>query len=204
MNLESDAWTPRRAETVLREVLGKIGIDAGDFRLLRLGENMSFAVDSAALVVRLSRPYATEAAIENEIGCARYLEEQGYPAGRLFGEVRQPLESRLGWVTLWRQQAGREGKDEDQSHLGHLLGLLHRLPPSSSMRSWAPLSKVDERMRQISLQGRVPEGDIRFLWGLKSRLESDATALSRACVNTMCHGDAHTGNLLIDDDSETA
>jgi aminoglycoside phosphotransferase (APT) family kinase protein len=106
----------------------------------------------------------------------------------------------MGFLTLWQKVNGRPGNDHDDLPiLGRMLAELHKKEPPSWLRQWEPLRKVPKRLDEIDRQGMLPEQDRAFLRTVLRELSEEVAvfAPSPAASRSMCHGDAHTGNMIL-------
>jgi Ser/Thr protein kinase RdoA (MazF antagonist) len=195
-------WTPEIVEEVAISTLRQLGYGTLKLRLLRYGENLTYSADGIGLVVRVARPYLDPTAVTAELNCAMYMEELSFPAGRLVPELSQPFDTPVGRMTLWQKFDGREGNDCDHGALGTLLRRLHQVEQPGWLRPWLPLRKVRGRIDEIKRQGVVDSELVDSLEERLVTLSAEATALSQQpdFRTVFCHGDAHTGNMLIGDD----
>lgn len=79
-----DELTEPKAWQALSPACDSVGLDASGARLLRLGEHAVFRL-AKPVVVRIGRSLAYEEQARTEVGVARWLENQHYPAARAAG-----------------------------------------------------------------------------------------------------------------------
>jgi hypothetical protein len=82
------------------------GFDDRGARLIRLGEHAMFRL-AESVVVRIARTVAYEADARREVGVARWLESESYPAVRAL-DISQPLVVDSRVVTFWKSIADGE------------------------------------------------------------------------------------------------
>jgi Ser/Thr protein kinase RdoA (MazF antagonist) len=205
MENHGDGWNVDSASEAVDKVLRSLGWSNFSLRLLRHGENITFDVLGADLVARITRPYAESAAVETEVNCACFLESVHFPANRLLDIPRQqPIPTAMGYLTLWQRVNGRPGDDQDHPVLGRMLAELHAENPPTWLRGWEPLRKIPARLAEVDRQGVLPREDSDFLRSMLARLTEEVNIFARSPQSrrAMCHGDAHTGNLImVSDDS---
>jgi thiamine kinase-like enzyme len=172
-------------------------ISHSSLRLIRHGENITFDIISSPLVARISRPYTGRISIENEIRCVRYLEEQNFGCPRL-ANVDQPIETNAGFLTLWIRINGQNGNDEDLQSLGNLLRHLHQLLAPHWLKAWDPLWKPRLQLDRVSSSGVISKYDLYYLYSRMDPLHDELKKYKNgpSWVDVICHGDAHSGNLL--------
>jgi hypothetical protein len=192
-------WNVDSAADAVSRVLHSLGWEGFHLELLRQGENITFDVLGTGLVARITRSYAESAGVETEVKCARFLQTLGFPAGRLYDSVQQPIQTDMGYVTLWERVTGRPGDDKDLPVLGRMLAALHAEAAPEWLRGWEPLRKAPQRLAEIDRQGVLPGDDLAFLHATLARLTTEVSLFTRSAGawHSICHGDAHTGNLIM-------
>jgi Ser/Thr protein kinase RdoA (MazF antagonist) len=195
---ENKPFTADVAHDVLTQVCRRTGNQAGDARLLRLGQNASYALPDADLVVRIARSVEDRPQVERELAVARWLARQDFPAVRVADEIEQPLTIDGRVVTFWRLVP-----ESDQSptlrDLAMLLRRWHELPlPPFELPRFDPLAIVPSRLNRAEQENNVPAESISYLRQLCTDLAAEYDEMTFAITPELVHGDAHRGNLLID------
>ncbi|MEU5610007.1 aminoglycoside phosphotransferase family protein [Streptomyces sparsogenes] len=191
------ALTEERARAVLTAALPPYRAGTAGARLLALGENAVFALDSLSLVVRISRDLEVWDRAARELSVADWLAREGLPAvrpDRRFGP-EQPLPFGGHLVTYWRQlpEPVRPAGPRD---LGELLRLVHALPdPPFALPGRDLLGGVE---RWLRLAGdAIDPADAAYLRALRDDAAAAAAELTPRLPPGPVHGDALPRNVHI-------
>jgi hypothetical protein len=187
------------AEDTLRTV-GRAGaiasIDTADARLLRIGENAIFRLPGQ-IVARVARTSAYEPDARKEVGVARWLESEGYPAVRAL-PIDQPVVVDERVVTFWESISEGESYGST-AEVASLLVRLHGMEPPRSLDlpELRPFARAELR---IDANGWLSSGDRRFLQERLEELRAQYADLEFALPQGVIHGDASVGNVIHDDE----
>jgi aminoglycoside phosphotransferase (APT) family kinase protein len=184
------------AETVLATACAITGLDGGNARLIRFGENALFHLPAQSVVVRIARTMDYWADATREVAVSHWLADSQFPAARVY-EIAQPIEVSGHPVTFWRFIEGREGEPRDIALLGALLRRLHELPRPATFS--LPRENILGRVRRRIEAASVSSSDKDFLMARFEDLEVEVSHLQYPLHPAPTHGDAHTGNLMVHD-----
>ncbi|MCX4094696.1 aminoglycoside phosphotransferase family protein [Nocardia sp. alder85J] len=162
-----------------------------DARLLRMGENAIYALESAGVVARIARSDERLPRVEKELAVARWLAHHGYPAVRVAERLPQPIRVDGRVVTFWNlvDIVGEATTDQ----LAALLREFHSLPqPGFPLQTFDPFVAVPDR---LSNPGNADPDDVAFLTEMYHQLRESYSAIEFPELTTI-HGDAHLGNVL--------
>lgn len=191
---EFSAATTRQT---LANACNTVGLDAADATLMRLGENATYALDSAPIVVRIARSMRALEDVRKETRVARWLREAEYPAARLadIPGATSPIIVDEHPVTFWQRiETGSDAPTP--ADLGHLLRRLHELdvPSWLDLPSFDPFARVAQRLQNAPPS--VDTEEVSFLTRLFGQLKPEFAKLDFQFPFGAVHGDAHPGNLL--------
>jgi Ser/Thr protein kinase RdoA (MazF antagonist) len=180
---------------VLAEACALAGFSSGGAELLRLGENAIYRLASAPVVVRIARSADRMGRVNKELCVARWLTAGGVPAVRVQEDIGQPLLVDGHPVSFWHTVTG--GKPEPtQADLARLLASFHSLSDCPcDLPTFDPFGPSVARLAKA--RDVTPE-DLLFLRALCADLTEQLGDLTFALPVGPIHGDAHTGNLLVD------
>jgi aminoglycoside phosphotransferase (APT) family kinase protein len=184
------------AESVLVTACEAAEMDAGDARLLRLGENALFYLPAEPAVVRIARTMDYWRDVMKEVAVARWLEGCQFPAAEVCG-VSQPIQVADHPVTFWRFIDGRSGGRSDIACLGALLRRLHKLPRPTTFD--LPGEDILGRVRKRIDGASVSSADKDFLLSRLGKLATEVPRLRYPLAPAPTHGDAHVQNLMFRD-----
>jgi aminoglycoside phosphotransferase len=169
------------------------GLDADGAELVRLGKNAIYRLAAAPVVARIARTVDCLPDVRTEVGVARWLESEDFPAVRLAGPSGQPLAVEGRVVSFWELVS--DGTEYGTAaELGALLRRLHalQLPPRLGVPLLRPFGRVERRIENADLD----EGDRAFLRERLAWLRGDYEELIFALPFGPIHGDANVGNIL--------
>jgi len=176
------------------------GLSPDGAELLRIGENAIYRLAHDPVVVRIARSAARMDTARRELCVAQWLEHNAIPTIQVHEIEEQPLLVDGFPVTFWRAVTGHNGGAEpNRSDLARLLLAFHGADhcpcdlPIMDPSSWA---KVEER---ISVATGINDEARKFLSSRNAELAKRVHDLEYVLPRGPIHADAHTGNLLVDD-----
>lgn len=182
---------------VLAEACRLAGFSSDGADLLRLGENAIYRLASAPVVVRIARSADRMGRVTKELCVARWLTAGGVPSVRVQEDIDQPLLVSGHPVSFWHEVTGGK-REPTQADLARLLASFHSLSNCPcDLPAFDPFGPSAARL--VKARGVAP-GDLTFLRALCADLTEQFGDLTFALPVGPIHGDAHTGNLLIDRD----
>jgi aminoglycoside phosphotransferase (APT) family kinase protein len=191
-----DGFTAASAAGTLERACARVGVDAGDAELLRLGENALWRLARAGLVVRIARSTQRLATVDKELRVARWLADLDFPATRVAEELAQPLLVD-GRVVSWWRTVPASARRPSVVDLARILRAWHRLPdPPFTLPPLDPLGAVPGRLAHAT---GVAQADRDLLAVRCAELGERYAALRLPSPLRAIHGDAHRGNLLAED-----
>jgi Ser/Thr protein kinase RdoA (MazF antagonist) len=180
---------------VLAEACALAGLSGDGAELLRLGENAIYRLAGAPVVVRIARSADRLGRVEKELCVARWLAAAEVPAVRVKEEIEQPLLVDGHPVSFWHAVTGGD-PEPTQANLARLLASFHSLPHCPcDLPTFDPFGPSAARLAKAS---DVATMDLEFLRALWADLSEQFGALTFVLPVGPIHGDAHTGNLLVD------
>jgi hypothetical protein len=183
------------AVPVLAEACTSAGFPSDGAELLRLGENAIYQLASAPVVVRIARSADRLAQVEKELCVARWLDASDIPAVHVVEDIEQPLMVDGHPVSFWHAVAGGD-LEPTQADLARLLAAFHSLPDCPcELPAFDPLGPSTLRLARAR---GVASMDVEFLQTRCASLSDQFRDLTFALPVGPIHGDAHTGNLLVD------
>jgi hypothetical protein len=195
-SFDSDSLRP-----VMESACRVAGLSSDGAELLRLGENAIYRLARDRVVVRIARSADRMDIAKRELCVARWLDDKDIPSIQVHDVEQQPLLVDGHPVTFWRTVSGPNGKMEPtRVDLARLLLAFHNTGdcpcdlPSMDPSSWA---KVEDR---ISAATGIGSKAREFLSTRNSELAKQVEDLKYALPRGPIHADAHTGNLLVDDE----
>lgn len=181
----------------MRTACATAGLDSGDARLMRLGENALFRLPAAGVVVRIARTMDYWDDAVKEVNVAHWLADNHFPAAEAV-DFGQPVKAAGRPVTFWQFIDGRPGDERDIGTLGTVLRRLHSTPPPT--RFTLPPEDILERVKPRILSAPIPNDDKDFLSRLLGDLGEKVSTLDYPLSPAPTHGDGHSENLMIRDD----
>ncbi|MFH8557862.1 phosphotransferase enzyme family protein [Streptomyces celluloflavus] len=192
----AERFTSEGAARVMAAACRRVGLDADDARLIRLGENALFRLAAQPVVVRIARSTEYLPAVRGEVEVSRWLGHEGFSAARIVDDLEQPLVIDGHPVTFWRLIVEGDRK-ATYGELGSVLRDLHSLGVPASLRL-PPFSGLDRTEQRIAAATGIPEDDRAFLRKRAHELQVRVSALRFAAKKGPVHGDAHVQNLMVD------
>jgi Ser/Thr protein kinase RdoA (MazF antagonist) len=189
------AYDLGEAETraILGEACASAGLSADGARLLRLGSNAVYELDTP-VVVRIGRPDAETASAYQTVSVARWLESVRYPAVRAI-DVEQPLVIGGHAVTFW--EALRADEYGTIAEVADVLARLHSLTAPEKL-DLPPLEPFGNSENRIAESGWLSAEERDYVTRELVRLREEYTRLEFALPQGVIHGDANIGNVLHD------
>lgn len=181
----------------MRQVADRLGVPSDDARLLRLTNNAVYALPAAGLVIRLARSHGLYERVHKVVRLAGWFADVDAPTIRLASHIQQPVPAADLLATVWHYLPPTP-PTPTVNDLGHVLHQFHHLPaPPIPLPCWDPIG--DARTRILDAEA-LPDNDQAFLLDWCDRLTPAITDLTTRHAPRLVHGDAHTGNLLRDQD----
>jgi aminoglycoside phosphotransferase (APT) family kinase protein len=192
----SDEATARQ---LLTEACERVGLDADDARLMRLGSNAVFRL-TEPIVVRIARSDAEIAHARRTVAVARWLKSEDYPAVRAL-PFEQPIIIDGHAATFWEAVSPVGNEWTSVAEIAELLVRLHRLAPPRDLRlpDVAPFAKAVDR---ITSNTWLTPDKRRVMTDKLAELQDRYTNLDWALSVGVIHGDAAIGNALRDWDGQ--
>ncbi|MFJ9371525.1 phosphotransferase enzyme family protein [Nocardia sp. NPDC101769] len=195
----ASVFLPETIDAVLDRACRNVGLDPADARLLRLGENMLYLLESAPVVVRIGRNMTRWDDAVKEVAVAEWLAAQQFPAAQIF-EVKdhqQPIDIDGHPITFWQFLPGQAADIAEAGILGALLRRLHQLPRPADL----PLPPVQGFGHVAARLKSAPiaAADAEFLRRRVDELDQELATLSFQLPVVALHGDAHVKNVMICD-----
>lgn len=136
-----------------------------------------------------------EGRVEKELCVARWLAAANVSAVRVLEGIDQPLLVGGHPLSFWQAVTGGD-PEPTQADLARLLAAFHSLPDClCDLPTFDPFGPSASRLARAS---GVAAGDLKFLRALCADLAEQFRGLTFALPVGPIHGDAHTGNLLVD------
>lgn len=187
-------FTEESAWRALADAGVKAGVTTDEAELFRMGENAIFMLPGQELVARVARSDDRIQKVEKELGVARWLAANDYPAVRVAEEIaEQPIHADGRLVTFWGLV--EEVGEATYTDLGGLLHGMHALPaPDLELPQFTPFSAVPGRLAN---PGNADPSAVAFLTDLYHDLQDRYATLEFALPLGVIHGDAHRGNVIV-------
>ncbi|MFJ2632180.1 phosphotransferase enzyme family protein [Streptomyces sp. NPDC087422] len=190
-------FTSARAYQVMAEACARAGLDAEGARLIRLGENALFRLVRRPVIVRIARSAEYLGTARVEVRVSQWLAAEGFPAACVVEDIEQAVVVSGHPVTFWHliEESDRKAT---YGELGSVLRDLHalRVPDSLDLPRFDALGRSALRIEKAA---GIPEEDRDFLREHHAELSSRMSELECASPRGPVHGDAHTSNLMVDD-----
>jgi aminoglycoside phosphotransferase (APT) family kinase protein len=192
---ETRDFTSESTWRTLRVACETVGLNSAGARLLRLGSNANFRLESAPVLVRIARDHLDT--VRKEVDVARWLATQGFPAARLMEDVDQLLVLDGTAVTFW-QLIDQGTEPAHAVDAAGILRDLHRLPSPDTFElpRFDPLPNIAQRLDTTS-EGATAE-EMQYLRRRCDELRERFAKLTFVLPEGVIHADAHVGNLLRD------
>ncbi|GGL18990.1 phosphotransferase [Mangrovihabitans endophyticus] len=189
----------------VRTVTGRLGLDAGQVRPLRVHDAVTLLFPTDQVVLRLI-PATGDAAARagRAVRLTAWLVEQDYPSVR--PAVEAPIEADGYIATVWKEiLAGPAGTPvEVNTALGRLLHELHALSAAPvDLPTADPLARLRAALRLDADRGEpaLTTEETAFLHDRTGELDERYATMSFPLGSGLIHNDAHPGNLLCDPNS---
>lgn len=183
---------PTTAHGVMVAACRRLGIDAVNSQLIRLGENALFRLSSEPTIVRVGRSIDE---IKKEVEVSIWLGENNLPGTEIaYPEVPILVIDDFP-VTFWKLII-ENSKKPTPADLGKVLRHLHTLPESATLElpEFKLMPKIDRRIEY--LRDTFDAVDLDFIQHRKSQLEKEFSLVRSSLGSGPIHGDAHIGNLM--------
>jgi hypothetical protein len=180
------------AAATLVSACGLAGLDPAGASLIRHGTNANYRLASRPVMVRISPGHME--VVQKELAVARWLAGNGFPAGRVAEQIRQPLVLDGQIVTFWELIEAHE-EPARVPDIARLLHGLHHLPEPAAftLPLFDPFEHTAER---LGLAGNNP--DACFLRDNCELVREQWASLEFALPPGVIHADAHEQNALRD------
>lgn len=176
---------------VLSEAAAISGVDPTGAELIREGSNTIYRIGD--LVARIGKPGTTDVA-ERELLISHWLNDSGVPTV-VAADLAAPIAVVEGKpVTWWRTL--REHRPSTPGELGTALRHLHALSPPTefTLTHHQPFAGLRS---QIDLADHIAVNDRAWLIARHDVLREQYAALEPSAHQTVIHGDAWQGNLVV-------
>jgi Ser/Thr protein kinase RdoA (MazF antagonist) len=190
-------FTSARAYQVMAEACAGAGLDAEGAGLIRLGENALFRLERRPVIVRIARSAEYLETARVEVRVSRWLAAEGFPAARVIEDIEQATVVSGHPVTFWHL-IREDGRKATYGELGSVLRDLHALRVPDSL-DLPRLDALGRSALRIEKAAGIPEEDRDFLREHHAELSNRMSELDYASPRGPVHGDAHTSNLMVDD-----
>ncbi|MGC4942338.1 phosphotransferase enzyme family protein [Kribbella sp. DT2] len=190
--------TSRTPEALLKVACAQVGLSAGGAELIRQGENTLYRLPGN-VVVRIAREGQADAAMK-EVAVSRWMATVGVKAIEALADVDQPVVLDNVPMTFWRELPGhRHGKP---SEVAAVLKQLHAapVPTDFDLADLAPFVRLAER---IDGALTLSNDDRSWLRGRLDELREAYGDLPDGLPESVIHGDAWAGNVVVTDDGDT-
>ncbi|MFI9646134.1 phosphotransferase enzyme family protein [Streptomyces sp. NPDC052040] len=194
-----EGFTSARAMRVMSAACRAGGLDDRGAELIRLGENALFRLATVPVIVRVARgePWLPKARVE--VGVARWLAAEGFPASRLVDGLEQPFLIDGHPVTFWQLIVEGDRK-ATYGELGGILRDMHAMtvPAGLELPAFDPFDKQELRISKAP----IPDDDRLFLRKRWQELHGQFEELEFQSPKGPVHGDAHVQNLMVNEQGE--
>ena len=185
-----------KARAVLDTAASHLGVPVHDARLLRLHSNASYALPSAALVIRIATNPQVLGPVTASIAVTRWLAGRGFPCTVPADIDDQPFVIAGYVVSAWRYLPTADTPAPTSAEMGNILRELHAQgDPEFALPS------LDDPFASVAAAiNEAPDAmsPANQLW-LRERITSlrrHWSALDFPRPAGLIHGDAHIGNLM--------
>lgn len=162
-----------------------------------VADNAVFQIPSLRIVARVASSVGALRRVERELGVARWLAAQHFPAVRPVEALRQPVVNQGRVVTFWEEI--EDPRQASTAEMGALLRRLHALPdPPAGLVE--PVEPFVRQRSHISAATGIDAKDRDFLRGLLADLQATYAALEFSLPSVVIHGDPHRKNILVGSD----
>jgi aminoglycoside phosphotransferase (APT) family kinase protein len=182
-------------QQALEQGCAAVGLDPDDARLLRLGSNTVYHLNTP-IIARISRLGVDVTPVRRSIAVARWLEAADYPAVRAL-HLDQPVLADGYVITFWQSISPDGNQFATTSEIAQILARLHRLtvPEDLHLPELDPFAESAHRLDASTWP--TPE-DRAFLTATLTRLQAAYATLEFELPQGPIHGDASIGNVLHD------
>lgn len=187
--------SPVKADSLLYKACSSAGLDPNGARLLRIGSNAVYRLDSP-VVVRISRNSASLDQARISIDVARWLESVGFPSVRAVN-VDQPIVIDNHVATFWEAVSDDGNEYATVREVAEIIARLHSLDAPSTL-SLPPLAPFENAAYRIDANDWLDARDRDFLTRRLAELEHKYDELEFTLPSGVIHGDASIGNILRD------
>lgn len=187
----------RQLRATLTTVCATAGLDPDGATLLRYTNNAVWSLPKHPIVVRIAYGPLGIARAPRVVTMARWLTDRRAPIPQLVPGIDQPfILGDTAAATLWQRLPGAATRWTAQD-LAHPLRQFHALTPDDTeLPRWNPFTAARRRLH--AADPVLPADDVAWLTEQWEEIEHDYRTLDLPMG--ILHGDAHTGNLLRDND----
>jgi len=178
--------------TVLHRASAAAGVNSDGAEVIRLAENAIYRLPGG-VVARIAKK-GQNAAAAKEVNVARWLEDAGVSAVRVWRDLDQPVQVEDRSVTFWQELPPHEyGTTAD---VAAALRELHRLTPPATLElpELAPFVRVAQRIEAATT---ISVDDQNWLLDRLTKLKAAYDGLPPGLPRCVVHGDAWRGNVVI-------
>jgi Ser/Thr protein kinase RdoA (MazF antagonist) len=182
-------------QDILQRACAIAGIDATGARLLRVGSNAVYRLQTP-VIARISRPGADPDEVRRTVAVARWLKTAGYPAVRVV-EVDQPVTADGRLVTFWEAVSDDGDQYASLAEVAEVLLNLHQLtaPADLHLPGLSPFANASNR---IEANTWLTPQDRAFLTATLTQMRALYAGIEFTLPPGVIHGDASIGNVLRD------
>jgi Ser/Thr protein kinase RdoA (MazF antagonist) len=176
---------------VLRRASALAGVNSDGAEVIRLAENAIYRLPGG-VVARIAKK-GQSAAAAKEVNVARWLEDSGVSAVRVWRDLDQPVQVEDRAVTFWQELPPHEyGTTAD---IAAALRELHRLTPPAILElpGLAPFVRVAQRIEAATT---ISVDDQNWLLDRLAKLKAAYEGLPPGLPRCVVHGDAWRGNVV--------
>ena len=196
-----DELTPARIAQLVREVAGKLDLDAAGAKQIKFTNNAVLVLPAAQAVLRIAGSPAVAARVPGVIAAARWYADHNIPAVRLWPDLPNAITVGTHLITVWRHVPSRSIPPAP-SHLAEILRAIHAVPdpPPAGLPNWRVAEGMRKRLQRSS--GIDPQ-TLDFLTAEITEIEQSLPELNSVpplIPPGVIHGDAHLGNIIASPD----
>ncbi|GLI03900.1 phosphotransferase enzyme family protein [Phytohabitans aurantiacus] len=205
-----------RLESALTAVCRQGRIDPAGARLVRYTMNAVYELPAAGVVIRMAAGPQARARAVRVAQIAAAFAERGMPTVRLATGLGEPIHAD-GWsATVWEFLPQPPEHRIAPAALVAPLRAIHAAGAPFELPLWDPVSKARNRVAQVETLDAASRSELQrwatvvvglsldqIMSQLRQRADELAAAVKAAewtLPQSVIHGDAHTGNLLLDRD----
>ena len=193
-------WSEDVARTVRDAYLARANLMGTEPELISFRQNAIFRIPGPDISVRVYGPGEDRTRADLMVRCARWLDQQDFPAVRLAPiESQQPFDLLGHRVSIWKWIDRVPTGPRGAFALGQLLRRFHGLPAPAGLNvpELDQISRIRARVARIRAADLIPKAGQTLLAHLADRAAEAADALRNSTLGGgILHGDAMPGNAL--------